>query len=107
MPNGDDGIFLADSIDIVLDPDVGPDENGHNSYTDTDMGFDRGASVEKSSDRNLLECRYVDGSTNISQGCFYWMVLTTGDSRVVVACPRNQLAHPGRDRVGRQCREKE
>ena len=88
-------------IDIALDPGVGLDENRHNGDTDTDVNFDGGASFKQSHGRNLLEYRHVDGGADISQGRSHRIVLTTGDSRVVVACLRNQLVHPGQDREDR------
>ena len=66
LSNGGDGVFLADAIDIVPDPGIGPDEERHNSDTDTDLNFGGGASFEYSQDRDRLECRDVDGSTDVS-----------------------------------------
>ena len=87
----DDSIILADPIDIVLDPDVGLDEHGHNSNTDADMNLEAGASLEQSYGRHTVKYRQVDGSTDISKGGSLWMMLATGNSRVVVTRPRNQL----------------
>ena len=66
--NGDDGIFLPNAVDIVLDPDVGLDEGRHNSDTDTDMNFDGSASLKQFCGRDLQEYRDVDGSTDVSRG---------------------------------------
>lgn len=65
--NIDDGISFADVIDVVLDPDVGLDEDWHNRDTDADMKLDRCASLEYSGDRDLRQERDVDWSTDINQ----------------------------------------
>ena len=101
ISDGGDGIFLANSIDKVLDPGLGLDECWDNSDADADMSLDGGTSVNQSDDRDLEKRSYVDGSTNISQVGSQWSVLATGNSRMVVARPRNQLVHSGIDREGR------
>lgn len=101
ISDGGGGIFLANSVDKVLDPGVGLDECRDNSDADADMNLDGGTSVDQSDGRDLEKRRYVDGSTDISQVGSQWIVLATSDSRVVMARPRNQLVHSGRDLEGR------
>ena len=86
---------------------VGLDEDGHDTDTETDMNFDRGASLEQFYDGKLLEGRDVDRSTDVSQDCSLWMVLAKGNGRVVVARPRNKLAHPSEGGEGRERREED
>ena len=103
--DGGGGLFLADAIDVVLDPVVGLDEDRHQSDTDADMNLDRGNNLEQFCGRELLEHRDVDGSTDVSQDSSLRMMLATSDGGVVVACPRNELVHPSEDWEGKECRE--
>ena len=84
---------------------VGLDEERHDGDTDTDMDFDGGASLEQFCDRDLLEGRDVDRSTDVSQNSPLRVMLAKGDGRVVVARPRNKLVHPSEDGEGQERRE--
>ena len=88
-------------IDKALDPDVGLDKNRHKRDTDTDMDFDGSSGIEYSRGRDLCQKRDVDRSADVNQRSSRWMVLTTGDGRVVVGCSRNQLVHSSDDREDR------
>lgn len=105
--NLDDGILLANVIDIALDPDVGLDEDRDNRDADADMELDGCASIKYSCDRDLGQQRDVDGSTDVNQRSSRRVMLATGNNRVVVTCPRNQVVHSSQDLEDREGREKE
>ena len=105
--DGGGGLFLADAIGILLDPVVGLDEDRHKSDTDADMNLNGCDSLEQCCGRDLLEHRDVDGSADVSQDSSLRVVLATGDSRMVVACPRNELVHPSEGGEGEECRKEE
>lgn len=87
--NVDDGVLLADVIDIALDPDVGLDEDLDHRDTDTDIELDGCASLEYARGRDLGQQRDVDGGTDVSQRSSRGVVLATGDNRVVLTGPGN------------------
>ena len=102
-----DGLLLPDLVDISLHPDIGLDEEVHDRDTETDLNFDGRTSIDYSLQRDPFEQRYLDRSADVNQRRSRLMMLTTGNNRVVMSRPRNQLVHPSEDLEDRERREEE